>query len=822
LLRLEQREISLIPDPEYDKALDWFNQNNWEAYQFQKDTWSAILNNKSGLLNAPTGSGKTYAIWLGCVLKALNERKNHTGLQVIWVTPLRALAKDISRAMQIACDGMGLDWEVALRTGDTSQKERAAQKKKMPQALVTTPESIHVLLAQKDAPKTFKNLKMVVVDEWHELVGGKRGVQLELALAYFRHLNDQPIQTWAISATIGNLEEATKVLLGNLYEQAAIIRAHVDKQIEIESILPKSVKELPWSGHLGTNMVKRIIPILEENTSTLLFTNVRSQTEIWYQKLMEESIDLAGLVGMHHGSLDMEVRLWVEEALHAGKLKCVVCTSSLDLGVDFRPVDMVIQVGGPKGIARFFQRAGRSGHRPGETSRIYFLPTHSLELIEAAVLKETIAKKEFESRHPLTHCYDVLIQYLITLAVGPGFFSEETLKYVRSSNAYKDLTDKEWDWCLEFITTGGNSLSAYDEYAKVEIEADGRYKVNNRRIAMRHRMSMGTIVADPTVKVKYAKGTYIGTVEETFIAQLKEGDTFWFAGRNLELIRVKDMTAQVKNSNKTTGPIPRWGGGKASFTSLLSNKMRLKIEEAANGTYKGPEMECLKPLLEKHRTLSHIPQANELLVEQIKSDEGTHIYFYPMEGKYVHDVLAALTAYRISQSQPITFSMASNDYGFEILTDQDIEVEDFLELNIFSMENLMDDITGSINNTEIAKRNFRVIASIAGLIFQGYPGQNMTFKHLQASSSMIYKVFEDYDPDNLLLKQANNEVLSLNFEKERLTKALERINTQKIVVRRLLQPTPFCFPIMVDRLREKFSTELLSERIAKMQLAFDE
>jgi len=803
-------------------AVDWFESKGWNAYAFQQEAWQAILDEKSGLLNAPTGSGKTYAIWLGCVMQALSQSKKQTGLQVIWVTPLRALAKDICQNMQLACDEMGLDWQVALRTGDTSQKERAAQKRKMPQALVTTPESIHVLLAQKDAPKTFKNLKMVVVDEWHELIGGKRGVQLELALAYFRHLNPQPIQTWAISATIGNLNEATKVLLGDLYQDAAIIKAYLDKKIEIASILPKSVKELPWSGHLGTNMLKRILPILEENTSTLLFTNVRSQTEIWYQKLMEDAPELAGLVAMHHGSLDTEVRFWVENALHAGKLKCVVCTSSLDLGVDFRPVEMVIQVGGPKGIARFFQRAGRSGHQPGATSKIYFLPTHSLELIEAAVLKETIANKEFESRHPLTQCFDVLVQYLVTLAVGPGFYPEETLRYIRTSNAYQTITDKEWDWCLTFITTGGASLSAYDEYAKVEIEADGRYKVNNRRIAMRHRLSMGTIVSDPMVKVKYVKGSYIGTVEETFIAQLKEGDTFWFAGRNLQLVRVKDMTAQVKKSNKKTGPIPRWGGGKASFTSLLSNKMRLKIEEAANGQYVGPEMNCLKPLLEKHRSLSHLPQSKELLVEQIKSDEGTHIYFYPMEGKYVHDVLAALLAYRISLSQPISFSMASNDYGFELLTDQNVEVEDFLELDLLSLEGLMDDLTASINNTEIAKRNFRVIASIAGLIFQGYPGKSMTFRHLQASSSMIFKVFEDYDPDNLLLQQAKSEVLSLNFERERLTTALKRINEQKIIVKRLIQPTPFCFPIMVDRLREKFTSEMLSERIAKMQLVFEE
>lgn len=803
-------------------AENWFDSKGWKAFPFQKETWRAYLDGKSGLLNAPTGSGKTYAVWLGCVLEAMAQPAPAKGLQIIWVTPLRALAKDICAAMNQVNDDLQLGWNIALRTGDTSSSERQKQKRNMPQCIVTTPESIHVLLSQADAPKTFGKVKAVIVDEWHELIGGKRGVQMELAMAYMRHLQTTPIKTWAISATIGNLEEATKVLLGELYETAAIVRANVDKKIKVESILPKSVKTLPWAGHLGINMLPKIKPILEEHTSTLMFTNVRSQTEVWYQKMMDKMPEYAGLVAMHHGSLDIKVRLWVEEALHAGKLKCVVCTSSLDLGVDFRPVDMVIQVGGPKGIARFFQRAGRSGHQPGAVSKIYFLPTHSLELIECAVLKETIANKQFESRIPLTNSYDVLVQYLITLAVGPGFYEQETFKQVKSTHAYKDLTEKEWQWCLEFITTGGNSLSAYDEFAKVEVEADGRYKVHSRRTAMRHRMSMGTIVSDPTVKVKYQGGGYIGTVEEIFIAGLKPGSTFWFAGRNLELIRVKDMTAQVKKSNKKTGPIPRWGGGKASFTSLLSRGLRRKLEQAANHEYKGPEMRTIKPLLEIQREMSELPRQNQLLVEQLRSDEGTHFFIYPLEGKYVHDVLAALVAYRMSVSQPISFSIASNDYGFELLTDQEIEIEDFLELDLFSEENLLEDIYASLNNTELAKRKFRDIATIAGLIFQGYPGKGITNRHLQASSSMIFKVFEDYDPENLLLRQANEEVLTMQFEKSRLTESLAQINQQEIVVRKLLKPSPFCFPILVDRFREKFTTEKLSDRIEKMQLDFSE
>ncbi|MFT6972505.1 MAG: ATP-dependent Lhr-like helicase, partial [Roseivirga sp.] len=328
--------------------------------------------------------------------------------------------------------------------------------------------------------------------------------------------------------------------------------------------------------------------------------------------------------------------------------------------------------------------------------------------------------------------------------------------------------------------------------------------------------------SDPAIKVKYVTGGFIGTVEETFIAKLNVGDAFWFAGRNLELVRFKDMIAQVKKSKKKNSLVPSWGGGRASFSSLISDKIRKKLGEASDGKLNGPEMQKLKPLLDKQSRLSLIPKENQLLIEQFKSKEGTHIYVYPFEGKYVHEVMAALMAYRISVSQPITFSIASNDYGFELLTDQDIEVNEYLELDLFSTDHLLEDIYASINSTEMATRKFRDIASIAGLIFQGYPGKGITYKHLQASSSMIFKVFKDYDPENLLLKQANEEVLTLQFEKDRLNKALDRINKQEIMVKRIVKPTPLSFPIMVDRLRDRFTTEKLSDRVARMQVQYSD
>ncbi len=549
----------------------WFQQKGWQPFPFQEDVWQAYLRGQNGLLNAPTGSGKTYALWFACLLEWIRanpeswQEKSPGKLQVLWITPLRALARDLQQAMQQACQELGLKWTVALRTGDTSSSERQRQLKKTPECIITTPESLHLLLSQKNSSQLFRHFKALVVDEWHELLGSKRGVQVELAVSRLLRLNQEQPKIWAVSATIGNLNQALEVLLGK--EEAArasLVKAALNKKIEIHSILPNEVEKFPWTGHLGIKLLPKILPLLENSQSTLLFTNTRSQTEIWYQQLMDKAPELAGLVAMHHGSLAREVRDWVENALHEGKLKLVICTSSLDLGVDFKPVETVIQVGSPKGISRFLQRAGRSGHQPGAISRIYFLPTHSLELIEAAALKRALKEQVYESRIPLQKSMDVLVQYLVTLAIGEGFREEELFKEVRNTYSYQNLSRAEWDWALDFVTTGGSSLHEYDEFNKVS-EENGIYQVRDRRTAMRHRLSMGTIVSDPVLKVKYMGGGFIGTVEESFISRLKSGDIFWFAGRSLKFERIKDLTVLVRRSNSSKGLVPRWSGGRLPF-----------------------------------------------------------------------------------------------------------------------------------------------------------------------------------------------------------------------------------------------------------------
>ncbi|MFT7028711.1 MAG: ATP-dependent Lhr-like helicase [Marinoscillum sp.] len=798
---------------------DWYHKKGWQSFEFQEQTWEAYLNGKSGLLNAPTGSGKTYALWLACVLNAINNPKSKdTGVKILWVTPLKALAKDIQRAMQEASDQLGLEWTVGLRTGDTTTSERQKQKKKAPEALVITPESIHVLLSQSDYPNYFKDLEAVIIDEWHELLGTKRAVALELAISRFKRITVNPIRIWAISATIGNLPQAKRVALGeDLYKEGEIIKAKIEKNIIVESVLPDVVEKFPWSGHLGTHLLPKIIPIIESSKTTLLFTNTRSQTEIWYQSILNYAPQLAGLIAMHHGSMNNDIRGWVEDALHAGSLKLVVCTSSLDLGVDFRPVDTIIQIGGPKGVSRFFQRAGRSGHQPGATSKIFFVPTHSLELVEGAALRDAIANENFESRKPLEKSLDVLVQYLVTLAVSGGFRPLQILEEIRTTFSYRLITADEWNWCLDFITTGGSALGEYDEFARVYND-DGVYKIINKRAATRHKLSIGTIVSDPSLKIRFLTGGYIGTVEESFIARLKAGDSFWFAGRNLEFVRIKEMTVLVRKSTKKSGITPQWMGSRLPLSSMLAAKIRDKFQDAVDGKYQDIEMVTIKPILDLQAKWSHIPNKETLLIEKTKTRFGSHVFIYPFEGMFVHEVIAGVIALRVSRIRPISFSISMNDYGFELLSDQDIPIEEALELDLFSEESLMPDILQSINMTEMAKRNFRDIATISGLIFNGYPGKNIQARHLQASSGIIFKVFEEYDKNNLLVKQSMEEVMTMQLEYSRLFEAIRRINQQKVTLVHTKKPTPFAFPIMVDMFRrQKLTSEQLADRIRKMQ-----
>ena len=824
----------------YSVIIDWLSSKGNTPFSFQEETWAEILNGRSGLVNAPTGYGKTFSVFLGAVIQYINQHpkdyqtRTKNGLQLLWIMPLRALAKDIGRAMEEVIAELGLQWQIGIRNGDTTMSERQKQKKKMPEVLIITPESLHLLLAQKECMPIFKKLTLITVDEWHELLGSKRGVQVELAISRIvgsrgseeksRETEEgsqkAPLSIWGISATIGNLEQAKDVLLSSIKTKGIIIKADLHKKIEIESIFPDEIEKYPWAGHLGLKLVDKVIPIIENSRTTLIFINTRGMSERWYQSLLNVSPDLAGLIALHHGSIEMDLRTWVEDTLHTGKLKAVVCTASLDLGVDFRPVETVIQVGSPKGVARFLQRAGRSGHQPDAVSKIYFLPTHSLELVEAAALKDAIKENLIESREPLMLCFDVLIQYLNTLAVGEGFLPGKIFEEIKNTYCYRDITHDEWQEILYFITAGGNALQQYDEYKKVEI-INGIYKINSRRIAMRHRLHIGTIVSDAMLRVKFLSGGYIGVIEEYFISRLLPGDVFTLAGRNLEFVMIKDMTVVVKKSTSKKSIVPSWEGGRMPLSANLGQKLRetfnLASSKSSSKENTCEELQILKPLFELQEQLSHVPKANELLIEQIETKDGFHLFVYPFEGRLVHEAMAAILAWRISRITPITFSFAMNDYGFELLSDQPIPVDDTNAYELFSPQNLLSDIQRSVNATEMAKRKFRDISVIGGLIFQGFPGEQKKARHLQSSASLLFKVFSEYEPNNVLLRQAYNEVLEQQMEEVRLRQMLERIQQSKIILTFPERLTPFCFPIKVDSMREDLSSEKLEDRVRKMQ-----
>jgi ATP-dependent Lhr-like helicase len=813
-------------------AESWFEGQGWKPFAFQKQTWKAYLQGKHGLLNAPTGSGKTYALWIPVVLEYIKNNpdyktKHKKGLKAIWITPLRALSVEIEQAATRFSEEMGTQLTVGKRTGDTSQKDRAAQKKIMPDLLITTPESLQLLLSSKDYDKTFENLQAIIVDEWHELLGTKRGVQVELGLSRLKTISKN-LKIWGISATIGNLQEAREVLLGpgsEAFKNSELIRAKLDKKITVRSIIPEKMEKFPWRGHLGMHLIDEVVPIIRNSKTTLIFTNTRSQCELWFQKLMHKYPEFAGEVAMHHGSINKETRLWVEQAIRDERLKAVVCTSSLDLGVDFAPVETIIQIGGPKGVARFIQRAGRSGHQPGKESVIYFLPTHAIELIEASALQKAVKKTVVEDRIPYLLSFDVLVQYLTSLAVSNGFFPKDIYPEIKSTFCFQGITEEQWKWILNFITKGSQSLQAYDEYKKVEIEEDGKFKVNDRGIAMRHRLQIGTIVSDAMLSVKFISGGYLGTIEEWFISKLSPGDAFTFAGKNLELSKINGMQVLVRASKKKNSKVPSWMGGRMGFSAQMSQLLREEMYEAREsakiGGGKSRELTALQPIFERQQRESIIPNKDEFLIETFKTREGYHAIFYPFEGRFVHEALSSLLAYRISLLSPISFTLAFNDYGFELLSDQEIDMQQVLDNDLFSPAYLMDDLNNSLNATEMARRKFRDIAVISGMVFTGFPNKIIKTKHLQANSQLLFSVFRDYEPENLLFLQAFRETFEHQLEEGRLRLALERISTQEIIWKACEKPTPFSFPIITDRLREKLSSEKLEDRIRRMLIQWE-
>jgi ATP-dependent Lhr-like helicase len=802
----------------------YFAAKGWEPFAFQKETWAAQAAGESGLIHAPTGMGKTLAAWLHAPAYAAEQPKDDVrGLKVLWLTPMRALAHDTAHSLQEPLEHLGSTWLVEARTGDTSSSMKSRQEKKPPDALVTTPESLCLLLTRKSAPALLGKLGLVILDEWHELLGSKRGVLTELALARLRAFSPRLI-TWGLSATLGNVDEALEHLTGyhkdGRRRSGRLVRGVIPKEIVIDSLLPEPGMRLPWAGHLGLSMLPQVLKELEQAATALVFTNTRAQAELWHRGIVEARPDWAGEVALHHGSLDQGERLRVEKGLKDGSLRVVVCTSSLDLGVDFSPVDRVLQIGSPKGIARLLQRAGRSGHGPGRASRVTCVPAAAMHLVESAAARDAAEAGRIEARPALGLSLDVLVQHVVTVALGQGFTEDELFEEVRCTAAFKDLRREDWRWVLDFTALGGAALTAYPEYHKLD-EKSGRYSVDNATTARRHRMNVGTILSDASITVRYMKGKVLGTVEESFLAKLSPGDPFVFAGRPLILAKIDNMTAYVRRGRRMEGAVPVWYGGRMPLSTRLCEAVRRQLDQAARGVFDSPEMQRLRELFALQKLWSHIPRKNEFLIESFGTKEGRHLCLYPFEGRLVHEGMAALIAMRLARLKPSTFTWSVNDYGFELLSKSPVDLDAALASNLFSSSDLAEDIAAGVNHTELAKSQFREVSRVAGLVFTGYPGKGKSSRQIQATAGLLYDVFTKYDPENLLLHQARREVFERQLESDRLGRALAALKSAELVVKELKRPSPLAFPLMVDRMRATLSSETFGERVQRLILGLE-
>ena len=816
----------------------WFDTRGWTPASFQREAWRRWRRGESGLLVTPTGSGKTLAALGGPLLDALDEarkaaakaarakaparsktasktstpRKKPAGprTRLLWITPLRALASDTVRALREPVEALGLDWTVAMRTGDASSRDRRLARQGSADALVITPESLALLLSYPDTAAQLAGLRGIVVDEWHELLGNKRGVLLQLCLARLRAWAPG-VRIWGLSATLGNLEQARDVLLPHA-PGAAILQAARPRSMSLQTLLPEAGERFPWAGHIGLSQVQRVSACLQAARTTLLFANTRAQAELWHRALSATWLDDPDTLALHHGSLDPKLRAFVEQGLREGRVRCVVATSSLDLGVDFPAVDQVIQIGSPKGMARLLQRAGRARHRPGEAGHIVCAPTHALELAEYAAAREALAQGEIESRPPPLLSLDVLAQHCVTLALGGGFEPAALLAEVRGTHAFAALADAQWQAVLAFVVQGGRALQHYPEYTRVVVGEDGVYRVTDRRIVQRHRLSIGTITSDGALQVKLLRGGSLGSVEESFLSRLRPRDRFQFAGRTLELVRLQDMTAYVRIAKKGEGTVPRWQGGRMPMSSELG----ARVAQVLAGPRDSPELRALAPLLDLQTRISALPAPGALLAEFAKTREGWHLFLYPFAGRGVHEGLAALLALRWSRLAPNTFGFAVNDYGLALTAQAQTQMDEDTLRALLDPAQLLDDLRGGANLAELARRQFREIARVAGLLPPSLPGRALrSLRQLQASSGLLFDVLQRHDPGHLLLEQAEREVLEAQLEVRALRAVLARCHAARIDLRQPKTLTPLSFPLWAEGMRGSHSSEDWRTRVQR-------
>jgi ATP-dependent Lhr-like helicase len=807
---------------EFASIRDYFQAQRFTPFGFQKTAWSRTEAGIHQLIQCPTGSGKTLAA-AGAWIDQLLKQPKSTGLCVLYITPLRAMTRDIERALAAPLAGSGHD--VLARNGDSTARERARIMRKPPAILMITPESLSVLLASTKAPEIFKHLQGVIVDEWHDLMVSKRGLQTVLCLARLRHYAPHFVLT-GVSATLADPERALRALLP-VGETGQITRAEISREIQLRVIEDTASARIPWAGHLGLTLLKEVARDCIQGETTLLFANTRNQAEQWYQALSIVRADLQ--VALHHGSLAPDTRNQVETGLKAGTLDLVVATSALDLGVDFQAVERIIQVGSPRAVSRLIQRAGRARHRPGAHPTVILVPTNRLHLHEYAALADALDDQALEPMQPAAGSLDVLLQHLVTLALQAPWDPDAMLAEIRQVDAYRTLSQEVFTECLTVLEKGSHSLTEYSAYQKLKPNALGHYAVTSLQIARRHRMSIGTIVSHAQVRVRMRRGPALGEIEESFAGRLRPGDVFRFAGKRLAMLRLQDGELIVKPAaGGRVSEVPRWTGGRLPLSETLAHRIVLAFERTHPVSPRVLNADWLAKALQKtawiQSSLSASPQADTVLCERFRSRDGSHLLLYPFAGWLVHQALGPLLATRLARHTPATLTITVNDYGIELLSPTEEPLDTLITqwTALLHADDVVADLDHALNLTEIVRRQFRATARIAGLIFEGYPGKQKSMRALQSSAGLLFDVLSEHDPEHILLMQAKQDVLQDEFDLPRLMDTLTSLETRSLHVHALQKPSPLSLPLLIERLSARLSTERLQDRLQRMTEAFDD
>ena len=777
----------------------WFGSRGWDLRPHQAGLIEAASRGQGGLVIAPTGGGKTLAGFLPSLIELADAPpRTHPALHTLYISPLKALATDVARNLKTPVEEMGLDLTLETRTGDTSTSRRQRQRAKPPDILLTTPEQLALLVASEHAQRFFADLGAVIIDEVHAIAQSKRGDLLSLCMATLRN--------WAPAARHIGLSATVRdpdALARWLGPDTPIIRHQGGASANI-SVLDSEAR-IPWSGHTGRHNIREVYQAIKGAKMSLVFVNTRSQAEMTFQELWrvnEDSLPIA----LHHGSLDVEQRRKVEAAMAAGKLKAVVCTSTLDLGIDWGDVDLVVQMGAPKGSSRLSQRIGRSNHRMDEPSRALLAPSNRFEVLECRAAVEAVAAGELDGPGARRGGLDVLAQHVMGRACGDGFDGVKLFDEITVAAPYKDLDWETWERVVDLVATGGYALKTYDRFRRIVKFPDGVWRARNDDVRRQHRMNVGTIIESPMISVRMVSfyrgsaeakrlmrpGRKLGEMEEYFFEMLTPGDTFLFAGEVLKFEGISDTDALVTRTFDPDPAIPSYNGGKFPLTTFLADRVRRILHDRENWRLLPDQV---REWIEVQERKSIIPEADQLLVETFPRGDRHYLVCYPFEGRLAHQTLGMLLTRRMERAGLKPLGFVASEYALSVWALEDMRGEDLDQL--FHEDMLGDDLDAWLEESALMKRTFRNNALIAGLIERRMPKGEKTGRQITFSTDLIYDVLRSHEPDHLLLQAARQDAGEGLLDIRRLADALKRIKG-KIVHSKLDQISPFAVPVMLE------------------------